>query len=436
MPQNTVVSVSQLNRYIKSLFEQNIQLKDVFIRGEISNFKGQYASGHFYFTLKDKDSSIKAIMFRNYASQVHFVPENGMTVLVRGEVGVYDRDGVYQIYCREMQPDGIGDLSLAFEQLKKKLLAEGLFDTEKKKPIPRFPQVIGIITAKTGAALQDMLNILKRRYPLATVLIRSVLVQGEKSAADLCAAVRQMDELGQCDLLIIGRGGGSLEDLWSFNDETLAREIFRCRTPVISAVGHEIDYTICDFVADMRAPTPSAAAELAVPDQTDLQFQLLSYERQMTQKLESKIQCLENDFGKQRRIVDHFNRRFAVLQAKLETYQSHLSLRAPDLRLKREKARVKEQSDRLQASVFRRLEREENRLKNAASMLNTLSPLQVMTRGFSVVTAKGKVVSSAAHLKLEEQVRLHMLDGTACAKILSKEVRENGEEHAEEGIDV
>lgn len=436
MPQNTVVSVSQLNRYIKSLFEQNIQLKDVFIRGEISNFKGQYASGHFYFTLKDKDSSIKAIMFRNYASQVHFVPENGMTVLVRGEVGVYDRDGVYQIYCREMQPDGIGDLSLAFEQLKKKLLAEGLFDTEKKKPIPRFPQVIGIITAKTGAALQDMLNILKRRYPLATVLIRSVLVQGEKSAADLCAAVRQMDELGQCDLLIIGRGGGSLEDLWSFNDETLAREIFRCRTPVISAVGHEIDYTICDFVVDMRAPTPSAAAELAVPDQTDLQFQLLSYERQMTQKLESKIQCLENDFGKQRRIVDHFNRRFAVLQAKLETYQSHLSLRAPDLRLKREKARVKEQSDRLQASVFRRLEREENRLKNAASMLNTLSPLQVMTRGFSVVTAKGKVVSSAAHLKLEEQVRLHMLDGTACAKILSKEVRENGEEHAEEGIDV
>lgn len=436
MPQNTVVSVSQLNRYIKSLFEQNIQLKDVFIRGEISNFKGQYASGHFYFTLKDKDSSIKAIMFRNYASQVHFVPENGMTVLVRGEVGVYDRDGVYQIYCREMQPDGIGDLSLAFEQLKKKLLAEGLFDTEKKKPIPRFPQVIGIITAKTGAALQDMLNILKRRYPLATVLIRSVLVQGEKSAADLCAAVRQMDELGQCDLLIIGRGGGSLEDLWSFNDETLAREIFRCRTPVISAVGHEIDYTICDFVADLRAPTPSAAAELAVPDQTDLQFQLLSYERQMTQKLESKIQCLENDFGKQRRIVDHFNRRFAVLQAKLETYQSHLSLRAPDLRLKREKARVKEQSDRLQASVFRRLEREENRLKNAASMLNTLSPLQVMTRGFSVVTAKGKVVSSAAHLKLEEQVRLHMLDGTACAKILSKEVRENGEEHAEEGIDV
>ena len=436
MPQNTVVSVSQLNRYIKSLFEQNIQLKDVFIRGEISNFKGQYASGHFYFTLKDKDSAIKAIMFRNYASQVHFVPENGMTVLVRGEVGVYDRDGVYQIYCREMQPDGIGDLSLAFEQLKKKLLAEGLFDAEKKKPIPRFPQVIGIITAKTGAALQDMLNILKRRYPLATVLIRSVLVQGEKSAADLCAAVRQMDELGQCDLLIIGRGGGSLEDLWSFNDETLAREIFRCRTPVISAVGHEIDYTICDYVADLRAPTPSAAAELAVPDQTDLQFQLLSYERQMTQKLESKIQCLENDFGKQRRIVDHFNRHFAVLQAKLETYQSHLSLRAPDLRLKREKARVKEQSDRLQASVFRRLEREEDRLKNAASMLNTLSPLQVMTRGFSVVTAKGKVVSSAAHLKLEEQVRLHMLDGTACAKILSKEVRENGEEHAEEGIDV
>lgn len=436
MPQNTVVSVSQLNRYIKSLFEQNIQLKDVFIRGEISNFKGQYASGHFYFTLKDKDSAIKAVMFRNYASQVHFVPENGMTVLVRGEVGVYDRDGVYQIYCREMQPDGIGDLSLAFEQLKKKLLAEGLFDAEKKKPIPRFPQVIGIITAKTGAALQDMLNVLKRRYPLASVLIRSALVQGEKSAADLCAAVRQMDELGQCDLLIIGRGGGSLEDLWSFNNESLAREIFRCRTPVISAVGHEIDYTICDFAADLRAPTPSAAAELAVPDQTDLQFQLLSYERQMSQKLESKIQRLENDFGKQRRLVDHFHRRFAALQTQLEAYQSHLSLRAPDLRIKREKERVKERSDRLQASLFRRLQREEDHLKNAAGMLNTLSPLQVMARGFSVVTANGKVVSSAAQLELEEQVRLHMLDGSAGAKILSKEVKKDGEEYTEKGIDV
>lgn len=436
MPQNTVVSVSQLNRYIKSLFEQNIQLKDLFIKGEISNFKGQYASGHFYFTLKDKDSVIKAVMFRNYASKVHFVPENGMTVLVRGEVGVYDRDGVYQIYCREMQPDGVGDLSLAFEQLKRKLSEEGLFDLKKKKSIPRFPQVIGVITAKTGAALQDMLNILERRYPLATVLVRSVLVQGEKSAADLCAAVRQMDELGQCDLLIIGRGGGSLEDLWSFNDEMLAREIFRCRTPVISAVGHEIDFTICDFVADLRAPTPSAAAELAVPDQTDLQFQLLSYEQQLVQKLEKKIQRLENDFGQQYRITDRFSRCIAALQAKIEAYQNHLSLRSPHLKVKREQALVQEQLDRLNASVFRRLEREEIRLKNAASMLNMLSPLQVMARGFSVIMAQGKVVCCTEQLSLGEQVFLHMLDGTASAQILSKEMQKDGKKHAEKGIDI
>lgn len=207
-------------------------------------------------------------------------------------------DGVYQIYCREMQPDGIGDLSLAFEQLKKKLSSEGLFSPGAKKPIPRFPQVIGIITAKSGAALQDMLNILRRRYPLVTVLVRSVLVQGEKSAADLKAAIRQMDELGLCDLLIIGRGGGSLEDLWSFNDEALAREIFCCRTPIISAVGHEVDFTICDFTAEFkRAPTPSAAAELAVPDKKELEFQLFSYERQMVQKIENRIHLLEAQFG-------------------------------------------------------------------------------------------------------------------------------------------
>ena len=353
MPNSTVLSVSQLNRYIKSLFEQNLQLKDVFIHGEISNFKGQYASGHLYFTLKDKDAAVKAVMFRNFASRIHFTPENGMTVLVRGEVGVYDRDGVYQIYCREMQPDGIGDLSLAFEQLKKKLSSEGLFDPAHKKPIPRFPQVIGIITAKSGAALQDMLNILRRRYPLVTVLVRSVLVQGEKSAADLKAAIRQMDELGLCDLLIIGRGGGSLEDLWSFNDEALAREIFCCRTPIISAVGHEVDFTICDFTADLRAPTPSAAAELAVPDKKELEFQLFSYERQMVQKIENRIHLLEAQFGRQKRVNDSLNGRLSALQAKIEGYQNHQALRSPYYALAQVKARVEEQISRLNTLIGR-----------------------------------------------------------------------------------
>lgn len=418
MPNHTVLSVSQLNRYIKSLFEQNLQLKDVFIRGEISNFKGQYASGHFYFTLKDKDASVKAVMFRNYASHVRFTPENGMTVLVRGEVGVYDRDGVYQIYCREMQPDGIGDLSLAFEQLKKKLSEEGLFDSAHKKPIPPFPQVIGIITAKTGAALQDMLNILRRRYPSVVVLVQSVLVQGEKSAADLCAAVRQMDELGLCDLLIIGRGGGSLEDLWSFNDEALAREIFRCRTPIISAVGHEVDFTICDFVADLRAPTPSAAAELAVPDKKDLQFQLFSYERQMAQKIESRIQVLETQFGRHKRIHDSLSMRLSALQTKLEGYQNHQALRSPYYTVEQAQARIEEQAARLNALMPVRLEREEARLGKAAGILDSLSPFKVMARGFSVVTMKGKTISSAGQIKAGDRVTIRLTDGTVPAQIL------------------
>ena len=433
MPQNIVLNVSQLNRYIKSLFEQNIQLKDLFIKGEISNFKGQYSSGHLYFTLKDKDSAIKAVMFRNYASKIHFVPENGMTVLVRGEVNVYERDGVYQIYCYEMQPDGVGDLSLAFEQLKKKLSKEGLFDQTHKKQIPRFPQVIGIITAKTGAALQDLLNILGRRYPLATVLIRSVLVQGEKSAADLCAAVRQMDKLGLCDLLIIGRGGGSLEDLWSFNDEALAREIFSCHTPIISAVGHEIDFTICDFVADLRAPTPSAAAELAVPDQKDLQFQLFSYEQQMVQKLENKIRLLEAQFGQKRRMVDSLTRYFVSLQTKLEGYQNHRALRFPYFKVEQAQTWTKKRSDRLNALIQVRLKREEDRLKNAAGMLHSFSPFQVMARGFSVITLQGRVVNRIEHLNQGDQVSLHMLNGVVSAQVLSKEAQTNGEEHREKG---
>lgn len=424
MPKDSVLTVSQLNRYIKSLFDQNLLLKDVFLRGEISNFKGQYASGHFYFTLKEKDAAIKAVMFRSYASKVRFTPENGMTVLVRGEVGVYERDGVYQIYCREMQPDGAGDLSVAFEQLKKKLAEEGLFDQAHKKAIPRFPQVIGIITAKTGAALQDMLNILQRRYPSVIVLVRSVLVQGEKSAQDLCQAVRQMDQLGLCDLLIIGRGGGSVEDLWSFNDENLAREIYSCRTPVISAVGHEIDFTICDFVADLRAPTPSAAAELAVPDSKQLQFQLFSYERQMAQKMQNKIQMLEGRFQRQRNLSDRFQSQLAALSAKIEGFRNHQALRSPYYAVEREQLRLQERKVRLDAMMQAKMELEQAKLKKSAGILDSLSPLQVMSRGFSVVSFHGKTVSHVSQLTPGDEVSIRMTDGTTSARILPKEEKE------------
>ena len=421
MPANTWLSVSQLNRYVKSILEQNLPLRDVFIRGEISNFKGQYASGHLYFTLKDKDASIKAVMFRSHASQIRFTPENGMTVLVRGEVNVFERDGVYQIYCREMQPDGIGDLSLAFEQLKKKLSAEGLFDPAHKKPIPPFPQVIGIITAKTGAALQDMLNVLSRRYPSVVVLVRSVLVQGEKSAADLRAAVRQMDELGLCDLLIIGRGGGSLEDLWSFNDEGLAREIFRCKTPVISAVGHEVDFTICDFVADLRAPTPSAAAELAVPDTIELQSRLFSLERQMQEKIESRIRLLESRFGSHKRIADSVGVRLMQMEEKLKGFQNHQALKTPYYTIEKAQTKLDQQKEQLIDRMTQRLEKDSNRLVKNVGMLDSLSPFKVLGRGYTAVSMNGKHVVSVKEVKCDDIVDLRFADGSTKAKIVGEE---------------
>lgn len=421
MPANTWLSVSQLNRYVKSILEQNLPLRDVFIRGEISNFKGQYASGHLYFTLKDKDASIKAVMFRSHASQIRFTPENGMTVLVRGEVNVFERDGVYQIYCREMQPDGIGDLSLAFEQLKKKLSAEGLFDPAHKKPIPPFPQVIGIITAKTGAALQDMLNVLSRRYPSVVVLVRSVLVQGEKSAADLRAAVRQMDELGLCDLLIIGRGGGSLEDLWSFNDEGLAREIYRCTTPVISAVGHEVDFTICDFVADLRAPTPSAAAELAVPDTIELQSRLFSLERQMQEKTESRIRLLESCFGSHKRIADSIGVRLMQMEEKLKGFQNHQALKTPYYTIEKAQTKLDQQKEQLIDRMTQRLEKDSNRLVKNVGMLDSLSPFKVLGRGYTAVSMNGKHVVSVKEVKCDDIVDLRFADGSTKAKIVGEE---------------
>lgn len=421
MSDSPVLSVSQLNRYIKSLLEQNPQLRDVFVRGEISNFKGQYASGHFYFTLKDQEAAVKVVMFRSFASKVHFTPENGMTVLIRGEVSVYDRDGVYQIYCHEMQPDGVGDLSLAFEQLKKKLSEEGLFDPAHKKAIPRFPQIIGIITAKTGAALQDMLNILRRRYPSVVVLVRSVLVQGEKSAADLCDAVAQMDTLGLCDVLIVGRGGGSLEDLWSFNDENLARAIFRCKTPVISAVGHEVDYTICDFVADLRAPTPSAAAELAVPDQKDLQFQLLSYERQMEQQIENKIDILQTRFGQQKRMTDSMRSLLRTLQTKIQSYENHRALRSAYYSIAGAQMKMDHMKAKLASSMGTVLEKAEGQLAKNAGMLDSFSPLKVLDRGYCIATKNRKTVYTVGQLQVGDPVQLRMSDGTVSAEILKKE---------------
>ena len=262
---NQILSVSQINGYLKDLLEEDVQLKSIYVRGEISNFVHHVKSGHFYFTLKDKRSALRAVMFKWNASRLRFMPKNGMNIILFGSVNFYERDGVCQLLCVDMQPDGLGALYMAYEQLKEKLAREGLFDPAHKKPLPPFPQRIGVVTAKTGAALQDIIHILSRRYPLAELVLYPALVQGDLAPDSL---VKAIDAAGRDkpDVLIVGRGGGSLEDLWAFNDERVARAVYDCPVPVISAVGHEVDYTICDLVADLRAPTPSAAAELCAPD--------------------------------------------------------------------------------------------------------------------------------------------------------------------------
>ena len=264
------LTVTQLNEYIKGILDHDPRLTDVYLRGEISNFKNHYSTGHYYFTLKDEGGMIRAIMFRSSAVKLAFLPEDGMKVVAHGRISAFVRDGQYQIYCDSMEPDGIGALYIAYEQLKRKLEAEGLFDPSRKKPLPKIPSRVGIITSATGAAIRDMINVCGRRFPFAELVLYPSLVQGPDAPAQLIDGVRYFNEKQSVDVIIIGRGGGSIEDLWAFNNEDLAREIAASAIPVISAVGHETDFTICDFVADRRAPTPSAAAELAVPETEEL----------------------------------------------------------------------------------------------------------------------------------------------------------------------
>lgn len=305
-----VLTVSQLNYYIKSVIENDPRLGVVLVSGEISNLTDHYRSGHIYLSLKDQRCVVRAVMFAGNARRLQFRPQDGMKVLCRGRISVYEPSGQYQLYIEDMQPDGVGSLALAFEQLKNKLGQEGLFDQSRKKPLPRFPRTVGVITSPTGAAVQDIRNILTRRFPNINIILCPVLVQGDGAPPQLIDAVRKLDAEGRCDVIIIGRGGGSIEDLWAFNNETLARTIAACRTPVISAVGHETDFTICDFVADMRAPTPSAAAELAVPDVRELR----AYYQSQRQYLQS---LMENRIRRQRAQLDRLRRlaESAVLSA-------------------------------------------------------------------------------------------------------------------------
>lgn len=389
---NAMISVSQLNFYIKSLLDGDQNLSNVFVTGEISNLSGHYRSGHLYFSLKDDKASVKAVMFSSSASRLRFLPENGMKVIVRGRVSVYEASGQYQLYVEDMQPDGAGSLAVAFEQLKNRLSREGLFDQAYKKPIPLMPRKIGVITSPAGAARRDIESILKRRFPLADVLLCPVLVQGAMAAAQLVRAVKYLDEENLCDVIIIGRGGGSAEDLAAFNNETLARTVFGAKTPIISAVGHETDFTICDFVSDMRAPTPSAAAELCVPDQKELKEELKGFSLRMKKQMDTMLSA------QLARVSSLASSRW--LQKPYDCYITQNSLTLDRL------------SQRLSSGFEKEYTAKKQQLSTLASKLNALSPLHILSRGYAVASRDGKPVKSVKELKNGDEFSLLLSDGS------------------------
>ncbi|MBR2353036.1 MAG: exodeoxyribonuclease VII large subunit [Clostridia bacterium] len=409
MNQAQALTVTDVNRYIKALLGADEVLSAIAIRGEISNFK-PHPSGHMYFTLKDQNAEIAAVMFRGDASRMNFRPANGMRVVVYGNIDVYEKSGRYQVYVRTMLADGVGALYMELERLKKKLEAEGLFDESRKKPLPPYPTKIGVITASSGAALRDILNITGRRYPTAEILICPALVQGGEAPASLCAGLELLNAYGECDVIILGRGGGSIEDLWAFNDEQVARAVAASRIPVISAVGHETDFTLCDFVADRRAPTPSAAAELAVPDRRALYGYTQEKDQQMRMRMCARLEQAAQTVTR---------------------YEKSLALLSPMGKLSRMEEKLRHEEELLDRNMTRILEGERATLATSLERLNALNPLAVLERGYAAVkNEEGNVISRVSDLAEDETVTLLMHDGTAKAKILSKNRKNEGEYHA------
>ncbi len=398
-----VLTVSQLNFYIKSMLDDDPKLRTVYLKGEISNFTDHYRTGHMYMSLKDERSAVKAVMFAGYASRLKFRPEDGMKVLVRGNVSLYSPTGQYQFYIEDMQPDGLGALSLAFEQLKKKLSAEGIFSDEHKKTLPVLPERIGVITSPTGAAVQDILRILKRRYPIGEIIMCPVLVQGENAAAQLTDAVRKFDRLKAADVIIIGRGGGSAEELWAFNDEGLARAIYDCSIPVVSGVGHETDFTICDLAADVRASTPSAAAEIVSPEEVELYGLLQSYYERLRKAMSSRI-IYENK--------------------RLDTLSKTKVLRSPMELVRHKQMQLDMLSSTLNSLYKKEIAENRARLERAVSGLEALSPLKVLSRGYSMTIKNGRVISSASQLSAGDIITLKFADGTTEAAITGGKINE------------
>lgn len=387
-----ILTVSQLNFYIKTRMDEDSNLRSVYMKCEISNFTDHYKTGHLYMSLKDEKSAVKAVMFSGNASRLKFRPREGMRVLVRGYVSVYTVSGQYQFYIEDMQPDGIGALAVAFEQLKRKLLEEGLFSEEHKKQLPKYPARIGVITSPTGAAVQDICRILSRRYPIGEIIMCPVLVQGENAAAQLTRAVRRFDRTDCADVIIIGRGGGSIEDLWAFNDEHLARAIYDCHIPVVSGVGHETDFTICDLAADVRASTPSAAAELVSPEEGELAGNIMYYRQQLTTLMQQRI-TFEN------------NRLSKLASAKV--------LRDPTEYIHTKQIQTDMMSKALVSAFKTYIAGYKNEFSALSAKLDALSPLKVLSRGYTVVMKENSVVSTIEDVYMGDKLSVRFSDGTA-----------------------
>ncbi len=404
------LTITQVNEYIRSMMDRDQLLNNVCVKGEISNYK-LYPSGHHYFTLKDESAALKCVMFKGNAFRLRFRPENGMKIIAMGKIGVYPRDGAYQLYCTAMMPDGMGDLHVAFEQLKALLAGQGLFASEYKKPLPRFPERIALITSPAGAAVRDMLRILGARYPMAQVRILPVRVQGEGAAQEIAAAIRWADRWQVADLIITGRGGGSMEDLWAFNEEVVARAIFDCTIPVISAVGHEPDVTIADYVADLRAATPSNGAELAVPDQNELYAYLL---------------------GAKNRLAQSVQRTLLLRRRELTSFSRSRCMTNPENYFKDRRLQLDYQGERMSNAWKHVLAWEKQQLGRLAASLDALSPLKVLGRGYSIATDQdGKVVSSVQHIQPGDYLGLRLEDGTLKCRIEERKYLNGSKEEVE-----
>lgn len=412
------LTVSQINAYINRKLKMDVNLRNVYIRGEISNYK-TYPSGHSYFTLKDEKSQIPAVMFKGRKHSLKFQPENGMKVIIKGKIEVYERDGKYQLYATTITEDGIGNLHIAFEQLKKKLKAEGLFDDAHKKEIPKYPKRIGVVTAQTGAAIRDIITTIKRRYPYCEVLVFSTLVQGEMAAGQIVRQIRHAQQY-DIDTLIVGRGGGSIEDLWPFNEDAVAREIYACRIPIISAVGHEIDWTISDFVADKRAATPTAAAEIAVPETSEVKYKVSQLSQRINKSITDRLiqnrQKVENISQKQ--IFKNPESIYEIKQMHLDNLIGKLNFTSKSIISKNRNRLIKIESRHVLTNPEEVTKSKREIFLRNVDKLTILDPLLTLKRGYSIAKIDDKVISSAKDIKTGDELDIEFDDGTINTKVI------------------